>query len=47
MDIDEVSSNNSSNKGHHANIESVKDDEFFEFEDVESIFNKDTDVNNC
>ena len=39
MDIDE--DNHKNNKGHHANVESVKDDEFFEFEEVESVMNKD------
>ena len=40
MDIDE---DNSKNNGHHANVQCVRDDEFFEFEDVESIMNKDAE----
>ena len=42
MDVDE-DNNNKSNRGHHANVECVNDEEFFEFEDVESIMNKDTE----
>lgn len=36
MEIDE---GNIISKGHCANVESLKDEEFFEFEEVESIMN--------
>ena len=39
MDVDE--GNLTSRKGHQANIESVDDDQFFEFNEVESIMNPD------
>jgi len=39
----EVDDGNHTHRGLHANIEAVKDDEFFEFEVVESIVNKNTE----
>lgn len=56
MEVDE-GSNKTTNKGHFANVQSVNDDEFFEFEKVESHYNKnvtetneshtETEIPNC
>lgn len=39
MDVDE---GNTSKEIKHANVEIVDDEEFFEFEEVESIYNKES-----